>query len=312
MASMLPDGWNSYYVGIGKVGEGVYGTVYKAIDKRGGNTVSVKKVRMTSTFENGVPSALIREITLLKLLHHPNIVSLEDVIMSDDQIYLVFEFVSVNLKSYISKIPDNKWMDKAEQKSYLYQILQAIYYCHQRNILHCDLKPQNLFVDQKDCLKLAEFRFYEAVNTSGRYCTQEVCTQFYKAPELLFGWTCYTSAVDMWSIGCIAAEMAVKQALFPPGDSNIDQIFRIFRILSTPCEETLREFTNMPNCSETFPKWKNNHLDEILNRFMDANGIKIVQKMLTYEPAKRISAEELLKDPYFADVDRTKLPTSEY
>ncbi|KAL3981452.1 Protein kinase domain family protein [Acanthocheilonema viteae] len=313
MAAELPDVWNGYYIGTARIGEGIHGTIYKAIDEeRARNMVTIKKVKMNLTVENGVPSAVLREITLLKLLQHPNIVSLEDVIMGDDQLYLVFEFVSMNLKCYIGKIPDDKWMDKAEQKSYLYQILQGIYYCHQRNILHRNLKPQNLLVDEKGRLKLADFCFDETVNSLGRHHTQEVYIRFYKAPELLFGLINCTSAIDIWSIGCITAEMAVKQALFPPGDSNIDQIFRIFKVLSTPCEEVLHELTNIPNCSETFPKWTNNHLHEILNRSMDADGIEIVQKMLNYKPSGRISAKELLEDPYFADVDRTKLPISEY
>ncbi|VBB25319.1 unnamed protein product [Acanthocheilonema viteae] len=340
MAAELPDVWNGYYIGTARIGEGIHGTIYKAIDEeRARNMVTIKKVKMNLTVENGVPSAVLREITLLKLLQHPNIVSCVegicplnqeasldgsneqveetkfDVIMGDDQLYLVFEFVSMNLKCYIGKIPDDKWMDKAEasvQKSYLYQILQGIYYCHQRNILHRNLKPQNLLVDEKGRLKLADFCFDETVNSLGRHHTQEVYIRFYKAPELLFGLINCTSAIDIWSIGCITAEMAVKQALFPPGDSNIDQIFRIFKVLSTPCEEVLHELTNIPNCSETFPKWTNNHLHEILNRSMDADGIEIVQKMLNYKPSGRISAKELLEDPYFADVDRTKLPISEY
>ncbi|VIO85896.1 cell division control protein 2 homolog, putative [Brugia malayi] len=311
MTAIPPNVSKACYIGVSKIGEGVYGSVYKTVDERAGNMVLIKKIYMNSAFENGVPATLVQEITLLKLLRHPNIISLEDAIISNSQLYLIFEFISMNLKTYISKIPNNKLMDKAKQKSYLYQILQAVSYCHQRNILHRDLKPENLLVDDKGFLKLSEFHFYEAVNTPEICYTQKAHTQYYKAPELLFGSTCYTSAVDMWSIGCIAAEMALKKALFAPGDSNIDQIFRIFSVLSTPCDETLRVLTNVPNCSETFPKWKNNHLHEILDHFMDISGIMIVQKMLTYEPEKRISAKQLLIDSYFADVDRTKLPTSE-
>ncbi|EFO27307.1 CMGC/CDK/CDC2 protein kinase [Loa loa] len=310
MALTLQGAWNSYYLKVCNIGQGVYGAEYSVVDESAGKQVAVKKIQMNSA---GVSSSLIREITLLKFLQHPNIVTLEDVIIGDDQLYLVFEFFNMNLKTYICKIPDDNWMDRAAQKLYLYQILQAICYCHQKNILHCDLRPENLLLNQNGLLKLAEFRFGEAaVNTTEMHCAQEDSTQFYKAPELLFGWTRYTSAVDIWSIGCITAEMAMKETLFPLGDSNIDQIFRIFSVLSTPCEEILHVFTNVPNCSKTFPNWKNNHLHEILNGFMDANGIMIVQKMLTYEPEKRISAEVLLKDSYFADIDRTKLPISDY
>ncbi|VDK74888.1 unnamed protein product [Litomosoides sigmodontis] len=308
MASELPDGWNIYYTGVGIIGGGMYGTVYRSIDVHVGKMVSIKKVRANSTSEH-VPSVLIREITMLKSMKHPNIVSCEDAVVNGNQSYVVYGFVCMNLKSYISRIPDGEWMDIPEQKLYLYQILQAISYCHGRNILHRNLKPENILIDQKGYIKLAEFRFDDSIYKQEGSYVNEDSDRFYKAPELLFGWTFCTPAVDMWSIGCVHAEMALKQALFTPSDSDIDQILSIFKLLSTPPKQTLRRLAQ--NCSETFPNWTNNRLHEILNGLMDYDGIKIVEKMLTYEPTKRISAENLLANLYFDDIDRTRLPTSE-
>uniref|UniRef100_A0A915PL90 Protein kinase domain-containing protein n=1 Tax=Setaria digitata TaxID=48799 RepID=A0A915PL90_9BILA len=303
MGSDSSDTWNNYYIQINKIGEGEYGTVYKAIDRRTGNLVAIKKVQINSTFESGIPSTSIREITLLKSLQHPNIVFLEDVIVDENQLHLVFEFVNMNLKACINNIPKGKLMDRAEQKSYLCQILQAVNFCHQRCVLHRDLKPENLLLNYRGGLKLANFSLGRTVNTPQTYSPEKSTTLFYKAPELLLGYTRYTKEADMWSIGCIAAEMATKRVLLP-GCSDMDQIFRIFSMLSTPSEETWKEFADLPEYSEAFHNWNKDYLPKILLHFMDADGIKIVQQMIAYEPMKRISAKELLKNPYFASVPR--------
>ncbi|VDK61350.1 unnamed protein product [Onchocerca ochengi] len=306
MASSFSNSWSNYFIWISKIAEETLVSVYQAVDKRTGNMVTIKNVQ----FVNGIPSTAIQEITLLKALQHPNIARLEDVIIGDNQLHLIVEFIDMNLKTYISKIPDNKLMDRAEQKSYLYQLLQAICYCHERNVLHRDLKPENLLIDQNGVLKLADFTFDEIINKPQVYLSQ-IFPLFYKAPEAILGRTHYTSANDMWSIGCIAAEIATKRILFEKL-SNIDQILHIFSVLSSPNEETWHILTDLPNYLPNFPTWTNNRLSELLSGFMDISGINIVQKMLIYDPAQRISAKELLQDPYFADVDQTMLPASDY
>ncbi|KAM3727073.1 Cyclin-dependent kinase [Dirofilaria immitis] len=306
MASSLSNSWSNYYIWISKITEGAFISVYQAVDKRTGNMVTIKEIQ----FVGGIPSTLIQEITLLKSLQHPNIIHLEDVVIADNQLHLIFEFISMNLKTYINKIPANKLMDRAQQKSYLYQLLQAICYCHERNVLHRDLKPEHILIDQNGALKLADFTFDEIINKPEIYLTQ-IFPLFYKAPEFLLGRTHYVSANDMWSIGCIAAEIATKQILFA-GSSNIDQVLHIFSVLSTPNEETWHALTDLPNYLPALPNWTNNRLFELLSGFMDISGINVVQQMLIYDPAQRISAKELLQDPYFADVDRTMLPASDY
>ncbi|XP_014394218.1 PREDICTED: cyclin-dependent kinase 1 isoform X5 [Myotis brandtii] len=160
------------YTKIEKIGEGTYGVVYKGRHKTTGQIVAMKKIRLESE-EEGVPSTAIREISLLKELRHPNIVSLQDVLMQDSRLYLIFEYLSMDLKKYLDSIPPGQYMDSALVKSYLYQILQGIVFCHSRRVLHRDLKPQNLLIDDKGTIKLADFGLARAFGIPIRVYTHE-------------------------------------------------------------------------------------------------------------------------------------------
>ncbi|KAM3727081.1 Cyclin-dependent kinase [Dirofilaria immitis] len=292
-----------------KIGEGAYGVVYKAIEQRFKKPAAIKMIDLDE--EEGIPATTVREISLLRELQHPNIVSLNKVIFDEHQIYLIFEFVEMDLRRYIDLIADDETMDRTKQKFFLYQILQGICYCHQRRILHRDLKPENILVNAKDTIKLADFGLARVIGIPVRAYTQEIVTLWYRAPEILLGTKLYSMEIDIWSIGCIYAEMASKITLFM-GDSEIAQIFAIFRIMSTPTEETWRGVSNLPHYSIKFPQWKKCSLQKILSKYMDSGGLKILQAMLTYNPAERISAKKLLKDPYFNDVNREELPAGDY
>merc|ERR1711997_1199444 len=191
-------------------------------NKKTGEIVAMKKIRLESE-EEGVPSTAIREVSLLKELNHPNIVRLQDVIMQESRLYLIFEFLTMDLKKYLDTIPAKEMMNPNLVKSYTYQILQAMLFCHQRRVLHRDLKPQNLLIDKNGAIKLADFGLARASGIPVRVYTHEVVTLWYRAPEILLGSTKYSCPVDMWSIGCIFAEMANKRPLFQ-GDSEIDLV----------------------------------------------------------------------------------------
>ena len=184
---------------------------------------------------------------LLKELQHPNIVGLRDVIMQVDQIYLIFEFLCMDLKKYMdTSIPEDGKMDPQLVKSYTYQIFQGMLFCHQRRVLHRDLKPANLLIDQNGVIKLADFGLARAFGIPLRVYTHEVVTLWYRAPEILLGSPKYSWPIDIWSLGTIFAEMINNMPLFH-GDSEIDQLFRIFRVLSTPTEETWPGVTSLPD-----------------------------------------------------------------
>ncbi|KAJ3199316.1 Cyclin-dependent kinase catalytic subunit [Entophlyctis luteolus] len=270
------------------------GVVYKARDRANGSIVALKKIRL-ETEDEGVPSTAIREISLLKELRHPNVVRLLDIVHNDAKLYLIFEFLDLDLKKYMDSVKDQP-LGPSLIRSYMLQLVSGMCYCHSRRILHRDLKPQNLLIDQHGVLKLADFGLARAVGIPLRTYTHEVVTLWYRSPEILLGSRHYSAAVDMWSIGCIFAELALKQPLFP-GDSEIDEIFRIFRVLGTPDEEIWPGVSQLPDYKSTFPQWRPKPLTEVVPT-LDRYGIELLAQLLTYDPASRISAKRALQHPY--------------
>ncbi|KAF6117900.1 cyclin-dependent kinase 2 isoform X3 [Diceros bicornis minor] len=251
---------------VEKIGEGTYGVVYKAKNKLTGEVVALKKIRLDTETE-GVPSTAIREISLLKELNHPNIVKLLDVIHTENKLYLVFEFLHQDLK---------KFMDASALtgiplpliKSYLFQLLQGLAFCHSHRVLHRDLKPQNLLINAEGAIKLADFGLARAFGVPVRTYTHEV----------------------------------TRRALFP-GDSEIDQLFRIFRTLGTPDEVVWPGVTSMPDYKPSFPKWARQDFSKVVPP-LDEDGRSLLSQMLHYDPNKRISAKAALTHPFFQDVTK--------
>jgi len=294
------------YLKIEKIGEGTYGVVYKAKNRKTGVMVALKKIRLEND-EEGVPSTAIREISLLKELQHSNIVCLEDVLMQEKKLYLVFEFLCMDLKKYLDSFPSGYRTEESLVKSYTYQILQGILYCHQRRVLHRDLKPQNLLIDGKGVIKIADFGLARAFGIPVRVYTHEVVTLWYRAPEVLLGSPRYSTPIDIWSIGCIFAEMVTKKPLFH-GDSEIDQLFRIFRTLGTPTDDVWPGVSGMPDYKPSFPNWKGGDIANNV-KHMHEDGIDLLKKMLVYDPAYRITAKSALNHSYFQDLDKSTLPS---
>lgn len=294
------------YEKIEKVGEGTYGVVYKARNIKTRELVALKKIRLECE-EEGMPSTSLREISVLKELKHPNVVWLQHVVQQDSKLYLVFEFLKMDLKKHLDTT--NGFLDKMLVKSYLFQILTAMLFCHTRRTLHRDLKPQNLLIDDKGVIKLADFGLARAFGLPIRAYTHEIVTLWYRPPEVLLGSPRYSTAVDQWSIGCIFAEMVTKRPLFH-GDSEIDQLFRIFRILGTPTEEIWPGVTKLPDYKPIFPKWskmENGGLKKAVPTLCN-EGIELLEEFLVYVPNKRISCKRALKHPYFSDLNTSSLP----
>ncbi|CAM4633656.1 unnamed protein product, partial [Lepidochelys olivacea] len=215
------DTFQDVFQKVEKIGEGTYGVVYKARNKRTGQLVALKKIRLDSETE-GVPSTAIREISLLKELKHPNIVRLLDVVHSQKKLYLVFEYLNQDLKKYMDSSRTGE-LPLSLVKSYLFQLLQGVNFCHSHRVIHRDLKPQNLLINEVGAIKLADFGLARAFGVPLRTYTHEVVTLWYRAPEILLGCKYYSTAVDVWSIGCIFAEMSLnlpKTALCSRVDFN--------------------------------------------------------------------------------------------
>jgi len=292
---------------IEKIGEGTYGVVYKGLNKVTGEIVAMKKIRLESEDE-GIPSTAIREISLLKELKHPNVVELKDVLMEESRLYLIFEFLSMDLKKYMDTLPRDKMMKPELVKSYLYQITAAMLFCHRRRVLHRDLKPQNLLIDKRGVIKIADFGLGRSFGIPVRVYTHEIVTLWYRAPEVLLGSQRYACPVDIWSIGCIFAEMVTRKPLFQ-GDSEIDQLFRMFRILKTPTENIWPGVTQLQDYKTNFPCWSQNQLQKQV-KGMSAAGLDLLEKTLIYDPTKRISAKGMLEHEYFDGFDKQMLVPS--
>ncbi|KAJ3146120.1 Cyclin-dependent kinase catalytic subunit [Geranomyces variabilis] len=289
------------YDKIEKVGEGTYGVVYKARNKSNGEIVALKKIRLESEDE-GVPGTAIREISLLKELNQGNIVQLKDIVHNDTKLYLIMEFLDLDLKKYMDSQPQG--LSAPLIKSYMYQLIKGIMYCHTHRVLHRDLKPQNLLIDQHGMLKIADFGLARAFGVPLRPYTHEVITLWYRAPEILLGSKSYSTAVDMWSIGCIFAEMCMRTPLFP-GDSEIDELFRIFRLLGTPDESVWPNVENFPDYKRVFPKWNRQDMSKLVApEILSPQGVDLLSRLLTYNPAMRISAKQALMHPYFDGVEK--------
>jgi serine/threonine protein kinase len=218
-------------------------------------------------------------------------------------LYLVFEFLDQDLKQFM----DQKRLKREAVplpviKSYLYQILQGIAFCHSRGVLHRDLKPQNLLVDKHTGkIKLADFGLSRPYgNWNNHTYTHEVVTLWYRAPEILLGASHYGTPIDVWSIGCIFAELVTTQPLFP-ADSEIDQLYKIFHAMGTPNEANWPGVTQLPYYQKSFPNWQGNSLRNLVPS-MDDLGLDLLKRMLTYKPSDRITARQALTHPFFDDL----------
>ena len=264
-----------------------------------GDIVALKKIRLEAEDE-GIPSTAIREISLLKELQHPNIVRLFDVVHTERKLTLVFEFLDQDLKKYLD-ICDSG-LDLPILKSFLYQLLNGIAHCHHHRILHRDLKPPNLLINREGQLKLADFGLARAFGIPVRSYTHEVVTLWYRAPDVLLGSRKYSTPVDIWSVGCIFAEMANGRPLVA-GTSESDQLDRIFRLLGTPTLQDYPGIVQLPDYSPDLPPYPppRGGLASLVPT-LPPEGVELLSLMLQYDPARRIAAQAALEHPFFFDM----------
>lgn len=288
------------------IGSGAYGVVYKARDRRDQSVVALKKVKLVNndTDEDGVPSSSLREIGLLKDLKHANVLRLLDVQICESNLYLVFEHLDLDLKKLLDRHKNG--LPPLLVKSYLNQLLNGLAYCHAHRVLHRDLKLQNLLVDKRGNIKLGDFGLARSIGLPIRTYTHEVVTLWYRSPELLLKTLHYGPSVDLWSLGCIFAEMQTNRILFP-GDSEIDQIYRIFRTLGTPDDTNWPGFREMPEY-RYFSKFTGRGVESYIGD-KDPMAVDLLSKFLTYDPALRISAKQALSHEYLHGVSEIDLTT---
>lgn len=280
-----------------KLGEGTYGVVYRAVDNRTGEIVALKQMRLEQE-EEGIPVTALREIALMRNLNHQNIVALKDVISTKGALTMVSEYLEFDLRKYMDSTRTG--VHPALLKSYAFQLLCGICYLHSNRIMHRDMKPQNLLINKDGFLKICDFGLARTFTVPPRQYTHEVVTLWYRPVELLMNSPLYDISVDVWGTGCIIAEMISGNPLFP-GDSEIDQLFKIFRVFGTPTEETWPGFTRLPGYQPTFPKFPEQNLAEVLHCNNDLL-VDLLKQLLEINPSKRISAMRALQHPFFADI----------
>ncbi|KAK9450463.1 kinase-like domain-containing protein [Limtongia smithiae] len=287
----------SQYQQLEKLGEGTYATVYKGRNRATGELVALKEISLDS--EEGTPSTAIREISLMKELKHENLLSLYDVIHTENKLNLVFEYMDKDLKKYMDSRGDHGALDSATIKSFMFQLLKGVAFCHDNRVLHRDLKPQNLLINNKGQLKLADFGLARAFGIPVNTFSNEVVTLWYRAPDVLLGSRTYSTSIDMWSAGCIMAEMYTGRPLFP-GTTNEDQLQRIFKLMGTPNEHTWPSISQLPNYRTNFTVYPPQSMHAILPQ-IDLVGLELLCRMLQLRPESRISARDALKHAWFAE-----------
>eukprot|EP00026_Physarum_polycephalum_P013029 Phypoly_transcript_13389.p1 GENE.Phypoly_transcript_13389~~Phypoly_transcript_13389.p1 ORF type:complete len:343 (+),score=67.99 Phypoly_transcript_13389:2-1030(+) len=286
---------------IGKIAEGMYGVVYKAKDTKSGEIVALKKIKTQKGLE-GFPLTSLREIKILLMCKHPSIVDVREVVIgNDNSFYIVMEFVEHDIKDLMSRM-DRKFT-LSEIKTLMHQLLSAIAFLHENWVIHRDLKTSNLLYSNSGQLKVADFGLAKCFPM--RSYTPTVVTLWYRAPELLLGQEKYSPALDMWSIGCIFAELVSKEALLQ-GRSELEQINRMFKLLGSANDTIWPGFSQLPNAKTCkFPHQKYNNLHTKFPDLPD-DALDLLNKLLTYDPAKRITARKALEHPFFT---LTPLPT---
>uniref|UniRef100_A0A672I1F6 [tau protein] kinase n=1 Tax=Salarias fasciatus TaxID=181472 RepID=A0A672I1F6_SALFA len=297
------------YTDIKVIGNGSFGVVYQArlIDSQ--EMVAIKKVLQDKRFKN-------RELQIMRKLDHCNIVRLRYFFYSSgekkDEVYLnlVLDFVPETVYRVA------RHFNKAKSiipiiyvKVYMYQLFRSLAYIHSQGVCHRDIKPQNLLVDPESAiLKLCDFGSAKQL-VRGEPNVSYICSRYYRAPELIFGATDYTANIDIWSAGCVLAELLLGQPIFP-GDSGVDQLVEIIKVLGTPTREQIREMN--PNYTEfKFPQIKAHPWTKVFKPRTPPEAIALCSRLLEYTPASRLSPLEACSHAFFDELRQpnTRLPS---
>ncbi|XP_029910937.1 cyclin-dependent kinase 11B isoform X3 [Myripristis murdjan] len=297
---------------LNRIEEGTYGVVYRAKDKKTDEIVALKRLKMEKEKE-GFPITSLREINTILKAQHPNIVTVREIVVGSnmDKIYIVMNYVEHDLKSLMETMKQP--FLPGEVKTLMIQLLRGVRHLHDNWILHRDLKTSNLLLSHKGILKIGDFGLAREYGSPLKPYTPVVVTLWYRSPELLLGAKEYSTAVDMWSVGCIFGELLTQKPLFP-GKSEIDQINKIFKDLGSPSEKIWPGYSELPAVKKmTFTEYPYNNLRKRFGALLSDQGFDLMNKFLTYCPSKRIISDEALKHEYFREtplpIDPSMFPT---
>ncbi|KAJ3670783.1 hypothetical protein LUZ60_008209 [Juncus effusus] len=291
------------------IGKGSYGLVCSATDTHTGQKVAIK--RILNIFDHASDAArILREIKLLRLLRHPDIVEIKHIMLPKCKrefrdVYVVFELMDTDLHQVIKANDD---LTKEHHQFFLYQMLRALKFIHTANVYHRDLKPKNILANANCKLKICDFglarvAFNDTPMTT--FWTDYVATRWYRAPELCGSFfSKYSSAIDIWSIGCIFAEVLLGKPLFP-GKNVVHQLDLITDLLGSPSLETISKVRN-EKARRYLAAMKRKQAVPFSQKFknVDPLALKLLERLLAFDPKDRPTAEEALRDPYFKGLSR--------
>jgi len=288
-----------------RIGKGAYGIVWKAIDRKTKKLVALKKI--FDAFQNATDAQrTYREIMYLQELNqtrHDNIIRLLNVLKADNDrdIYLVFEYMEINLHAVIRA----NILEEVHKKYILYQLLRALKYIHSGDLLHRDLKPSNMLVNSDCHVKLCDFGLARSVHDTelddDKNLTDYVATRWYRAPEILLGSTRYTKGVDMWSVGCILGELLGGEPMFP-GKTTVDQLERVLEVTGRPGKADMKSIKSKFTAT-MFEALNIKPQKQLIQLFPNAPplAVDLLQNLLQFNPDKRMTSEAAISHPYFAE-----------
>ncbi|XP_036441095.1 mitogen-activated protein kinase 12 [Colossoma macropomum] len=287
------------YRDLRQVGTGAYGTVCYSMDRKTGLKVAIKKLHRPFQSELFAKRAY-RELRLLKHMKHDNVIGLLDVFTADlsldrfQDFYLVMPFMGTDL----GKLMKTQKLTEDRIQYLVYQMLRGLKYIHSAGIIHRDLKPGNLAIDEECGLKILDFGLARQADSE---MTGYVVTRWYRAPEVILNWMHYTQTVDIWSVGCIMAEMLMGKPLFK-GNDHLDQLTEIMKITGTPTQEFISKLQSQDakNYILRLPKLKKKDLQALMPD-VNPQAITVLESMLLLDPDSRVTATEGFALPYFAE-----------
>ncbi|KAK8686346.1 hypothetical protein V6N13_125371 [Hibiscus sabdariffa] len=291
---------------LDKIGQGTYSNVYKARDLLTGKIVALKKVR----FDNLEPESvkfMAREILILRKLDHPNVIKLEGLVTSrmSCSLYLVFEYMEHDLSGLAAS--QGIKFSEPQVKCYMKQLLSGLEHCHKHGVLHRDIKGSNLLINNEGILKIADFGLATSYVPGQRPLTSRVVTLWYRPPELLLGATYYGVGVDLWSAGCILAELLSGKPIMP-GRTEVEQLHKIFKLCGSPSEEYWKK-SKLPNATLFKPQHPYKRcLAEI---FKDVpSSLSLIETLLSIDPEERSTATAALNSEFFTTEQYACEPSS--
>ncbi|KAG5014427.1 hypothetical protein JHK85_020563 [Glycine max] len=285
---------------LAKIGQGTYSNVYKAKDLVSGKIVALKKVRFDNLEAESV-KFMAREILVLRRLDHPNVVKLEGLVTSriSSSIYLVFEYMEHDLAGLSASVGVK--FSEPQVKCYMKQLLSGLEHCHSRGVLHRDIKGSNLLIDNEGILKIADFGLATFFDPKQKHpMTSRVVTLWYRPPELLLGSTSYGVGVDLWSVGCILAELLTGKPIMP-GRTEVEQLHKIFKLCGSPSEEYWKKY-RLPNAALYKPQqpYKRNTLETFKD--FPSSSLPLIETLLAIDPDDRGSTSAALNSEFFTTV----------